>query len=252
MNRERRKIVDEILSKKLCETGCFMERLCIEGYDYIEYRWDYVRLSVDQVRDCVRIEVDTYAGVVPIEKLANCKRKYFHETEEEFRECIQHIYDSFVDVIWPKAMEMIEDAKNAGKFLGNLQTQKILEESMQKFDKECKGKSDEQVYQEMVEIMQKSYQIKRKIHKTDYEIDQYFHMEHLACMEFGEWVIRTQGGKWKAEVPYTGYNQYVLVHPENEKKMVDINDLFRKRCMKRELTQAFSYKKDLDFWKNIK
>lgn len=253
MDKERkRSIIEEELSQKLRETGCFVNYRCAEGYDNIEYRWDFVRLIVDEGWNYVRMDVGTFAGEVPIMKLPGCKYEYNYETEAEFREGIQHIYNSFVDIIGPKAEEMVKEEWAKEGCLGNRQTIKWLEENMEKFEVECEENSDETIYSKIVETMKKSQILRRKPHITEMEIDEFIYLELLACVEFGEWIIRTQGGHWKTKHPRTGYNQLVLVHPRDEKKMVDLCDLLRKRCMKRGLTPAFSYKKDLDFWKNIK
>lgn len=104
-----------------------------------------------------------------------------------------------------------------------------------------------------------AYQMKRESfaerddrQRYEEKLDEAIHQELLATLLFGEWIIRTQGGYWKATYPRNGYNKYVLVHPQNDKKMVDISEFLNKRFGISSLLHKFSLEKDLNFWKNIK
>lgn len=250
--KKQREIINAMLSQKLCETGCFMKQCCIERYDNIEYRWDYVRLNVDVLWDFVRMEVITLAGKFPTSGRVNWQEEYSYETEEEFCRAVQMLYNDFVSIVLPQTERMIEEQRKVKGFFGNQQTLQRLEQDMRMFEGECKEKNDEFRYQKIVDLIQKSYQIRKKRVKTEAEMREYLDLERLACVKFGEWIIKTQGGYWKAEYPHMGYNYLVIVHPTNERKMVDIEELFRKRCAKRGNNPAFSYRKDLEFWKSVK
>lgn len=259
--RKRREIVERELTNKISETGCFVKYSYLkEKCGVYEYQWDFIKMCITESVQNVKIEVRTMVGVDNIAEMEGGVKRYSYATEAEFLQVIKDIYDKFKNLYFPEANRLVEEALESGKQLGNQQTMEWLSSQLASFQEENKNRSDKDTYDDIVNMRIQAYEkysswIKAYYMRASEEervkiITEVAKEELLATILFGEWVIKTQGGRWKTNHRFNGYNKCVLVHPQNEDTMVDIKCLLDQRCKKRNIIERFSYSKDKAFWRH--
>jgi hypothetical protein len=238
------KIVEEILLPKFLELGYFYRTDLTEGYPFFEFRSDHDELFIDELYPSViRATITAVGERIEINKEDGYRRGYPFTNLDEFKTNIIRIGEVFFCNYYNEIKIDISERYKLGQ-LRNLDTEKRLSERLENFLNNYSELSCEEQYR----IIFDNYQH----HLDDSKGTSTVKMEFDTCFLYGNWIIRSQGGRWKAPYFGNGKNSFVLMHPIDQYKMVDLELLLHKRKIKKELLTKENYEKDCDFWKNIK
>jgi hypothetical protein len=238
------KVVEEILLPKFLELGYYYRTDLVEGKIFFEFRSDHDELFIDEVYPSVVRAIIIVAGErTKINEKDGYLMGYPFANIDEFKAKVMRIGEVFFCDYYNKIKEDISERCKIGQ-LRNTDTDKRISELINEFlDNYANLNFAEQYYK----IFEKS-----DLYLEDYISDEVYEFMYETCFLFGDWIIRSQGGKWKAPFLGNGKNAYVLVDPVDNYKVVDLELLLHKRKIKKELLTKENYEKDCDFWKNIK
>lgn len=248
MTKKHEKLVEEILVKDFLKSGCFYKKTSGEGRTAFNFKWDFYYLNIyDRYSNGLTAIAGGPAVRILLEKIDNLIFGYQFSSLEEFEAQLLKIKDTFLSKGLPIIQDKIAEMENSGLLIDWELIKKIKSETEMFFERY--GKED---FRTQYETIWKPWQGVGNIFLYDMEkYEECYRKLQISAAVFGEWIQKSQGGKWKAEQVGLGLNGFVLVSPENETVMVNLIDLFKDRLRRNLVDLESRYAEDSVFWQTV-
>lgn len=247
MTKKHEKLVEEILVKDFLKSGCFYKKTSGEGRTAFNFKWDFYYLNIyDRYSNGLTAIAGGPAVSILLERLDNLIFGYHFSSLEEFEAQLLKIKDTFLSKGLPIIQEKIAEMENSGLLIDWELIKTLQHEKEIFFDK-----YDKEDLHTQYKIIWDPWQGVGNINQlgVDRYIEFYKKIQVSAAI-FGEWIIRTQGGRWKVKQTGFGLNGFVLVSPDDMTLMVKLDDLFEDRLRRNLVDLECRYAEDSAFWQN--